>query len=252
MIKTPAHILIVDDNENLRKTMERVLKMKGYNVISAASGVDALEIAKIHQEIELVFMDIKMPLMNGVEAHKQLKEIIPDAIVIMMTAYAVDELIHQALENGAYGILHKPLELDGVLDIIERSMGSENGALVLIVDDDKSMRESFEKILVRKGFSVSVAKDGEEAIAIARNHPFDILFIDMKLPTINGLQTYLAIKEINPKTVAVLITGYPRDVGGLVDEAMKNSAYSCLHKPLDMVQVFSIVDEILARKREVS
>ncbi|MGY5854725.1 MAG: response regulator [Candidatus Thorarchaeota archaeon] len=247
-----GRILIVDDNENLRKTMERVLKLKGYDVLSAANGVEALEIAQAQPEIDLVFMDIKMPLMNGVETHKKLKKIVPDTIVIMMTAYAVEELIQEALEDGAYGIVHKPLDFDRIIEIIEKAQTSENGALILVVDDDPGMRDSLRMILERRGFSVAVAKDGEEAVEAAQTRPFDILFIDMKLPTINGLETYLSIKEIRPEAVAVLITGIPADVGELVEEAMLSSAYSCLHKPLDMVQVFSIVDEVLTRKKGVT
>ena len=175
-----GRILIVDDNENLRKTMERVLKLKGYDVLSAANGVEALEIAQAQPEIDQVFMDIKMPLMNGVETHKKLKKIVPDTIVIMMTAYAVEELIQEALEDGAYGIVHKPLDFDRIIEIIEKAQTSENGALILVVDDDPGMRDSLRMILERRGFSVAVAKDGEEAVEAAQTRPFDILFIDMK------------------------------------------------------------------------
>jgi two-component system response regulator HydG len=99
-------ILIVDDNESIRKTMARILKVKGYEVLIAADGGEALLIAQENQGIDLVFMNIKMLLMNGVETHKKLKAILPKAIVIMMTAYAVENLIQEALSDGAYGILH--------------------------------------------------------------------------------------------------------------------------------------------------
>jgi two-component system response regulator HydG len=99
-------ILIVDDNESIRKTMARILKVKGYEVLIAADGGEALLIAQENQGIDLVFMNIKILLMNGVETHKKLKAILPKAIVIMMTAYAVENLIQEALSDGAYGILH--------------------------------------------------------------------------------------------------------------------------------------------------
>jgi DNA-binding NtrC family response regulator len=247
-----GRILVVDDNANLRKTMKRVLMLKGYDVVTAADGPEALEIARESHDIYLVFMDIKMPLMNGVEAYKELRIILPDAVVFMMTAYAVEELIQEAIEEGAYGIIHKPLEFDSIIDKIEEAREEKNGALVLIVDDDPGVRDSFRLILERKGFSVAVAADGEEAIETAETTPFDILFIDIKLPTINGLETYLSVKSRRPDAVAVIITGFPRDVNSLIDEAMLSSAYSCLHKPLDMVQVFTIVDEILTKKKEAS
>ncbi|TFH07259.1 MAG: response regulator [Candidatus Thorarchaeota archaeon] len=246
-------ILIVDDNENLRKTMERVLKRKGHQVFTAADGQEALLVAQKNQGIDIVFMDIKMPLMNGVETHKKLKTILPDALVIMMTAYAVDDLIQEALSDGAYGVVHKPLDLgsfDSMIAVIDKAKRNLKGALVLVVDDDASLSSSFRRILERRGMSVMIAEDGEQAIELAKSQSFDILFIDMKLPTINGLETYKSIRKIRPETIAIMMTGFPKDMNELVDEALVSSAYSCLHKPLDMMQIFSLVDQILARKTE--
>lgn len=245
-------IMVVDDNANLLKTMDRILTMKGYEVITASSGLKALERAKSDPNIDVIFMDIKMPLLNGVETHKQMKKILPNAVVFMMTAYAVEELIQEALGDGVYGILHKPLEMDNIVELIGTARDNDDGALIMIVDDDSGLGTSLKNILERKGFSVTIAIDGLEAIEIAKDHLFDILFIDMKLPTINGLDTFLAIKELRPEAVAVMITGYATDYQELVKEAMDKSAYSCLHKPLDMMELFSIIEDILSKKLEGS
>jgi len=247
--------MIVDDNENLRITMTKILKTKGHEVISAADGEEALLLAEENKDIDLVFMDIKMPIMNGVETHKKLKVIIPGAVIIMMTAYAVDDLIQDALSDGAYGVLYKPLDLssfDSLIGIIEDARKNAKGAMVLIVDDDTNLSDSFKRILETRGLTVMTAENGEKAIELAKTHFFDILFIDMKLPTINGLETYLTIKTAQPKTIAVMITGYPKDMRGLVDEAISSSAYSFLAKPLDMVKLFAVVDEILSSKMKKS
>jgi len=244
--------MIVDDNVNLCKTMDRILTMKGYEVITAPSGIKSLEIAKSKPDIDVIFMDIKMPLMNGVETHKQMKKILPNAVVFMMTAFAVEDLIQEALGDGVYGILRKPLELDSIVELIDKTLLNEEGAIIMVVDDDPEMAKSLKKILERKGLSVVAANDGQEAIDLAKNNLFDILFIDMKLPTINGLETFVAIKEIRSEAVAVMITGYATDYQEIVKEAMVKTAYSCLYKPLDMMHVFSIIDEILSKKREGS
>jgi DNA-binding NtrC family response regulator len=78
----------------------------------------------------------------------------------------------------------------------------------------------------------------------------DIVFIDMKLPTINGLETYLAIKEINPETVAIMITAHRQEVDSLMEQALYNSAYTFLYKPLDIAQVLKLVDEIWERQQK--
>lgn len=112
-------ILVVDDNVSQCKTMSFILERKGCIVAIAENGLKAIEIAK-KNPFDIIFMDIKMPLMNGVEAYKQIKKIRPGAKVVMMTAYAVEDLIGQALAEGAHGILYKPLDIQKMFDIIER------------------------------------------------------------------------------------------------------------------------------------
>ena len=245
-----ATVMVVDDNVSLGKTMFYVLKRHGYDVIVSIDGRDAISKAKENQDIKLVFMDIKMPLMNGVEAFKQIKKIIPKAIVVMMTAYADEELIQESLEEGAYRVLYKPLDLSKTVDIIETARRVEVGALILVVDDDLSTRTTFEKILRKKGYDVITTDTGEKAVAIAEENGIDLIFIDIKLPTINGLETYLRIKKINPNVIVILITGFAKDMHDIIEEALISSCISCLQKPVDMGQVLEIVEDILTRKRE--
>ena len=101
--------------------MSFILERKGCAVAIAENGLKAIEIAK-NNPFDIIFMDIKMPFMNGVEAYKQIKKIRPGVKVVMMTAYAVEDLIGQALAEGAFGILYKPLDIQKMLDIIEKGM----------------------------------------------------------------------------------------------------------------------------------
>jgi len=241
-------ILIVDDNVSQCKTMSFVLKRKGYDVAIANDGLEAIERVK-EKPFDIVLMDIKMPLMNGVETYRRIKEIRPEAVVIMMTAYAVEELVRQALEEGAYGIVYKPVDLEKVIAMIEEARTTRNGALILVVDDDPATCITLRSILARKGYEVGIAHTGEEAIEIAREKAHNIIFVDMRLPTINGLETYLAIREINPQVVAIMITGYRQEMADLVDEALRNRAYTCLYKPLDMEELLRLGEEIRQRSR---
>jgi DNA-binding NtrC family response regulator len=240
-----VNIMIVDDNISLGRTMSNILKRKGYSVIAVGDGIQALEFAKQNKKIDVVFMDIKMPGLNGVETFKQLKELLPKASVVMMTAYAVEDLIQEAMHEGAYGVIYKPLDFDELSNLIKKVKTAKKDALFLVIDDDLGTRTTFEKILKKKGFSVITAETGEEGIKAAHQKLIDVLFIDMKLPTINGLETYLRIKEEHPNAVAVIITGYSNELSHLVEQVLLNCAYSCLQKPLDMAEVFRIVDEIL-------
>jgi len=113
-----ANILIVDDNESLCKSFSFILKRIGFTVSTAEGGLEAIKKVK-KSPFDVIFMDIKMPKLNGVEAFKKIKKIVPKAMVIMMTAYSVEALVKEALKEGAYEIIYKPLDMDNVLRLIE-------------------------------------------------------------------------------------------------------------------------------------
>ncbi|MFQ5950577.1 MAG: response regulator [Candidatus Geothermarchaeales archaeon] len=243
-------ILIVDDNDSLLKTMSFVLTRKGYATTTAMNGPEAIERLE-ETAFDIVFMDIKMPLMDGVETFKRIKKIRSDAVVMMMTAYAVEDLVQEALKEGAFGVIYKPIDIEKVTALIEDARKAKEGALVLVVDDDPGTSITLRNVLVKRGHSVGTAHTGEDAISMAREKSYDTIFVDMKLPTINGLETYLAIRDIDPKAVAIMMTAYRQEMSEFVRKALNSHAHTCLYKPLDMPQVLRLVDEIWKRKQKV-
>ncbi|MBL7178052.1 MAG: response regulator [Desulfobacteraceae bacterium] len=238
-------ILVVDDNEEFCMNVKDILELKDYAVATAFDGFKALDQVK-GNGFDLILMDIKMPVMDGVDTFKKIKEIAPTTPVIMITAYAVEDLIREALKEGAFAALKKPLDFDGLLDIIDRVIS--DGALLLVVDDDEDLCRNMKDVLEDKRYRVTVAYDGETAIQKARENPFDIMLIDMKLPTLNGLETYLAVRDIRPNMVAIIITGYSMQMGDLVEQAFKGGAYTCLEKPIDMEELLSLLGKIEEEK----
>jgi len=196
--------------------------------------------------IGLVLMDVKMPVMDGVETFKKIKEIAPETEVIMVTAYAVEELIREALREGAFGSLKKPLDFERLFSLIEQTAGK--GALILVVDDDEDLCANTKDVLGDKGYQVAVVHDGNRAIEKARENNFDIIIIDMKLPPLNGLETFLAIRDLRPNVTAIIITGYPKEMDEMVQQALQKSAYTCLEKPLNMDELVSLLERIKEQK----
>ena len=246
-----VNILIVDDNINLAQSMSLILKHKGYEVTTAKDGPEAIEKVK-ESPFDIIFMDIKMPFMNGVETHREIKKIRPDTIVIMMTAYAVEELVAQAIEEGAYGIIYKPLDIDKAISLIGRSREKKQGAMILVVDDDPGTCMTLKNILVRKGYQVGIAHNGEKAITMAKEKTYDIIFVDMKLPTMNGLEVYLKIKSINPKIVTIIMTAYRQKMDDLVEIALNKGVYTCIYKPFDIESLLKLTEDILEKKKRAT
>ncbi|MFH1552842.1 MAG: response regulator [Candidatus Omnitrophota bacterium] len=111
-------ILVIDDNKDFADVFCDILRANDYKAESCYGGKSAVEMVK-DDEFDIMFLDIKMPDMDGIETLKEIKKLCPKAIVIMMTAHSVDELVHKALEAKASEIIYKPFEIDKVLSLIK-------------------------------------------------------------------------------------------------------------------------------------
>jgi DNA-binding NtrC family response regulator len=244
-MKEKIKVLIVDDDTIIGETLKDIMMAKGFESIFVDSGEKALEAVK-KDDFDFVLMDIKMPVMNGVEALKEIKKIRPETTVMMMTGYSVDDLIKEAIREGAYDVARKPLDIDRIIKLIKES---QNGVLVMMVDDDQSICTTFKDILEKKGMSLSVAHSGEEAIKKMKENPHDVIFIDIKLPRLNGLETYLELKKINPNVKAVVTTGYKDECQELIEKAKEENIYTCLYKPLDPAATVRLIEELSKKKK---
>jgi len=241
---TETNILVVDDLRSIRLTLGGILEDKGHNVVTAENGYEAIDaVKKIH--FDTIFMDIKMPGINGVQTFREIKKIDPKAAVIMMTAYSVEDLVREALEEGAYAIVYKPFDIDKIIAIIEELLHEKT--LILIVDDQFSVRETLKAILEHKGYRVATAKDGAEAIEMVKKKHYDIIFLDVKLPDMNGVETFEQVKKIDPNAAVIMMTGYSLD--DLVRRAISQGAYTCIYKPFDMENIIELVEEICVQKK---
>ncbi len=239
-------ILLVDDEPGMLETLTDLLEEFGYHVNSANNGEEALELVR-EKPYDIVFMDVKMPGINGVDTFKEIKKIRPGTAVIMMTAYSVEELLEEALTEGAYGIMYKPVAIPKALEIIETI---EKGALILVIDDNPETCESLIDVLNEKGYRTIVAYDGAESLKLVdEKHP-DVVFIDMKLPIMNGLDVYKMIKIRQPDIKAIMMTAYQYEVDDLLKQAIDLDALASLYKPFDVETLIELINGIVAEKKK--
>jgi two-component system, NtrC family, response regulator PilR len=124
--RTPARILVVDDERGMRELLELLLIKKGYDVQCAESGQEALELIR-SASFDLVITDIRMHPVNGLEVLKQCKTISPRTVVIMISAYASTTLAVEAMNEGAYDYFPKPFNNDEILSVIANALKSKGG-----------------------------------------------------------------------------------------------------------------------------
>ncbi|MBI3624862.1 MAG: nitrogen regulation protein NR(I) [Candidatus Rokubacteria bacterium] len=116
-------ILIADDEDGLRWVLEKGLKQTGYRVTAVKDGEAALQEAGA-EPFDLIFLDIRMPGVDGLTLLGKIREARPDAQVIIMTAHGTMETAIQAMQRGAYDYLAKPFDIDEVLLLAERALSA--------------------------------------------------------------------------------------------------------------------------------
>ena len=244
-----GRILLVDDNEEFLDSTKDVLDDKGYDIVTATSGEEGIEMAGT-QTFDVILMDIKMPGMNGVESFIEMKRRNPKVKVIMVTAYSVEDLIRQALDEGVFAVLSKPLDMDRLFRTIEDAKKDGKSGLVLVVDDDKVICDNFVDVLGERGYEVIAAYNGEEAVTKAKSNNFDILLLDMNLPLLNGLEVYRCIKTMQPNIVTIIVSGHTQEMDSLIMQALKENAHTFLRKPVNMEQLLGLVEDNCSRLRK--
>ncbi|MEZ0395981.1 MAG: response regulator [Anaerolineales bacterium] len=117
-MSTPTRLLIVDDNPSMAKTTADILALKGYEVSTAHSGGEALDLLR-RQKIHILLTDVIMPDMNGVELFVRARRLVPSLIAFLMTAYSADDIIQRGQAEGVKAVLTKPLDLNLLLALVQ-------------------------------------------------------------------------------------------------------------------------------------
>ena len=242
MANDKGKVLVVDDQRVMRLSLAAIIEDQGYDVTEVEDGYLAIEAVKA-SDFDLVFMDIKMPGINGVQAFREIKKISPESVVVMMTGFAVEDLVKDALDEGAFTVVYKPFELERVITLIDAVFKS---LLILVVDDRTSDRDALRDILTDKGYRVATAADGNEAIGMARDSHYDIIFMDIKMPGMDGFATFQEIKAINLEARVIFMTGFV--VEESLKEALEAGAYPIAYKPLEIENLLALLAQVSAEK----
>jgi two-component system chemotaxis response regulator CheY len=110
---------------------------------------------------------------------------------------------------------------------------------ILVVDDQEIVRDFFKDVAECIGEEVETAEDGDVAINICKDRHFDITFIDMRMPHMNGLDTCKAILNLDPRARVVVMTGYTEE--RMIDEALQSGAIAKIYKPFDIDLVVELI-----------
>jgi CheY-like chemotaxis protein len=218
-------VLLVDDEGPLRVTLAANLELEGFEVIEAASGEEALDLAE-RKPFDLVLTDIRMPGMSGVDLFRALRKRDVKAPVVLMTAFALEGLIQEALGEGAFTILPKPFEVAHVVRTLSRAAREP---LVLVVDDTASVTTSTVEALRATGIRCEPASSGEEALRLVGERDIDVCVVDMVLPTMSGSDVVEQLRREHPEVTLIAVSGH--QVPEMIRKVLSLGADTFLNKP---------------------
>ena len=118
--------MIVDDEQGIRDLLSFELGSKGYEVVTAQEGSEALERFK-KEKFDLVITDLKMPGMDGIALLEALKKIDPQIKVVLITGFGTIETVVAAIKKGAYDFIRKPFELKEIFSLVEKVLSKKEG-----------------------------------------------------------------------------------------------------------------------------
>lgn len=236
---TKLTVLIVDDDRRMALTLADILELSGYRAMQAFSAKEAVD-AMAREKPDCVLTDVRMPGMNGVELFREIRKTHADLPIVLMTAYASDTLIAQGLQQGALGLLTKPLEINHLLDFLAALV---NQRCVALVDDDPDFCRTLSDVLGRRGFKVRLIADPQAAVQ-SIDADIQTVLLDMKLDGMDGSTVAKKVRGQYPDLPVVLITGYRREMMASIEKALEMNAFTCLYKPLDIPHLISILDAL--------
>ncbi len=186
-----GHVLICDDEEIMRDVLETILSSAGYKVDLARTGEEAIE-AYADKPYDVVLMDVSMPGIGGLTALEKLIEMDPEAVVLMVTAYATFDTAISAWEKGAAGVIRKPFQNEQIIAFVAKGV--------------RTRRKEEERQILRQAMVRSVNRDG----FIGRSEAMENVF--------------RLVERVAPARSTVLITGESGTGKELVAKAIHESS----------------------------
>lgn len=258
-----SRILIVDDNESMRRVFSALLTQAGYQVVGALPDGGALMEWIRRESPDIVCLDYHLPGRDGLSLLADIDKAFPLIDVLFMTASGDTSVQQRAADAGAAGFLHKPFgqaqvlaELRAVCAARQQASGEtspdekeQNGRPTAVIADDSSAVRLVLKGLL-EGCGVQVVQtvaNGAEALNALRHHRPRLLCLDINMPLMDGIEALPKSQEISPDTIVIMVTG--SNDRQLIAQAAGLGAKGYILKPIRPAYVESLVRKLFGIQR---
>jgi DNA-binding NtrC family response regulator len=238
----PITMLIADDSHITVQLLTEAARLSKLplRLSTTDNGRDCLTLLN-GSNIDLAFIDVHMPELSGTEAFWSARKLGIKTFVTLMSSPPAAEAVDMAIKLRAYEFLFKPFALDDALAIMTTYGRISSPTKVLIVDDSSSVRQIVQKILRGSVFNCEIAEagGGEAALTLARNTPFDVVFLDCNMPGMSGIAAMKRLALVQPSLKVVMISSERNPTNET--EALAGGACAFLHKPFNSQDVDQVL-----------
>jgi len=239
-------ILLVEDNEGIRGLAREILEERGYRVIEASSGEEALKMAESAREIDLLLTDVVLRGMNGGELARRLSATHRDMGVLCMSGYTESGVVQQGILEAGQNFISKPFQPQELVSKVRKVLAAKPSAVkVLVVDDDAQVLSFLSSLLEGEGYRVFQAADGKQALAKCREDLPDLVITDLVMPEQEGLETIHAMRRDWPQIRVIAMSGALG--GAYLELARKMGADAVMRKPFESGEILNEVRRLTVR-----
>lgn len=202
--------LVVDDSSEFRGLLKNHLRHLGVSSICEAESAKRLEEVIQRERPDLVFLDINMPGVSGLEVLPILKRRYPDLYVVIISGEGAQQIVKGALDGGADGYVLKPFSSKIVSEIIEtyiKSRGNKEKVSCFLLDDEPAALDLLELETKKLGGEVHKFLRGAELFDALREKVPNILFLDIQMPEMDGFEMLMKVKELYPLQYIIMVSG---------------------------------------------
>ena len=265
------HVLIVEDDEEMREHLKLQCSQLGVDATAAASGVDAVRLVKdAGERFDLCLIDLYMPDVDGIHTAEWIRsEAGKETHIVLMSAYDHKNIEQEALAAGVDDFLTKPVMRADIYRILQRLSGEisasaneareeENydftGKRLLIAEDNELNMEVARELCEHVGFTVECAYNGKEAVekfAASGHGYYDAILMDVHMPVMNGNEAARAIREMKRSDahsvaiIAMTANAFYEDAA----EAIRSGMNEHLAKPIEPEAIFAALYKFLYDKK---
>ena len=264
----PIRVLIADDDEVLLETAKDTLSSIGVKADIARSGAEAIQMISDSADYQVMILDWKMPDMDGIEVTRRLrKEAHNDIPIILISAYDYSDIESAAKEAGISGYICKPLFCSTLYNKINEVLGNKSapvnpdsdledftGMRILVAEDNDINWEIISNILEMHGIETERAENGQlvlDRINDKEKAGFDLIFMDIQMPVMNGLNATKAIRSLDdPEIANIPIIAMTADAfSENVSECLAAGMNGHISKPIDIKLVMKEIRKIREEKQ---